>query len=59
MLGRDAMVVNTGGEKVFVEEVEEALRSHPGSRMPWLWAVRVTGSVKRSLASCSFDAVPS
>jgi fatty-acyl-CoA synthase len=29
MLGRDAMVVNTGGEKVFVEEVEEALRSHP------------------------------
>jgi fatty-acyl-CoA synthase len=29
MLGRDAMVVNTGGEKVFVEEVEEALRHHP------------------------------
>jgi fatty-acyl-CoA synthase len=29
MLGRDAMVVNTGGEKVFVEEVEEVLRSHP------------------------------
>ncbi|MDT3440310.1 AMP-binding protein [Pseudofrankia sp. BMG5.37] len=30
MLGRDAMVINTGGEKVFVEEVEEALRRHPG-----------------------------
>jgi acyl-CoA synthetase (AMP-forming)/AMP-acid ligase II len=30
MLGRDSMVVNTGGEKVFVEEVEEVLRSHPG-----------------------------
>ncbi|UGQ12535.1 AMP-binding protein [Yinghuangia sp. ASG 101] len=30
MLGRDAMVVNTGGEKVFVEEVEEVLRLHPG-----------------------------
>jgi fatty-acyl-CoA synthase len=29
MLGRDAMVVNTGGEKVFVEEVEAVLRSHP------------------------------
>jgi acyl-CoA synthetase (AMP-forming)/AMP-acid ligase II len=29
MLGRDSMVVNSGGEKVFVEEVEEALRSHP------------------------------
>ncbi len=29
LLGRDSMVVNTGGEKVFVEEVEEALRLHP------------------------------
>jgi fatty-acyl-CoA synthase len=29
MLGRDAMVVNTGGEKVFVEEVERALLRHP------------------------------
>lgn len=29
-LGRDALVVNTGGEKVFVEEVEEVLRAHPG-----------------------------
>ena len=29
MLGRDSMVVNTGGEKVFVEEVEIALRQHP------------------------------
>jgi fatty-acyl-CoA synthase len=29
MLGRDAMVVNTGGEKVFVEEVEEVVRRHP------------------------------
>ncbi len=29
MLGRDALVVNTGGEKVFVEEVEEVVRRHP------------------------------
>jgi fatty-acyl-CoA synthase len=29
MLGRDSMVVNTGGEKVFVEEVEAVLRRHP------------------------------
>ena len=29
MLGRDSMVVNTGGEKVFVEEVEQALLTHP------------------------------
>jgi fatty-acyl-CoA synthase len=29
MLGRDSMVVNTGGEKVFVEEVEKVLLRHP------------------------------
>jgi len=29
VLGRDAMVINSGGEKVFVEEVEEVLRGHP------------------------------
>jgi 3-oxocholest-4-en-26-oate---CoA ligase len=29
LLGRDSMVVNTGGEKVFVEEVEQALLLHP------------------------------
>jgi acyl-CoA synthetase (AMP-forming)/AMP-acid ligase II len=29
LLGRDSMVVNTGGEKVFVEEVEQALLRHP------------------------------
>ena len=30
LLGRDSMVINSGGEKVFVEEVEETLRRHPG-----------------------------
>jgi fatty-acyl-CoA synthase len=29
MLGREATVVNTGGEKVFAEEVEAVLRRHP------------------------------
>jgi fatty-acyl-CoA synthase len=29
LLGRDSNVVNSGGEKVFVEEVEEAIRNHP------------------------------
>ncbi len=29
LLGRDSLVVNTGGEKIFVEEVEEVLRTHP------------------------------
>jgi acyl-CoA synthetase (AMP-forming)/AMP-acid ligase II len=28
LFGRDSLVVNTGGEKVFVEEVEEVLRTH-------------------------------
>ena len=29
LLGRDSLVVNSGGEKIFVEEVEEAVRRHP------------------------------
>jgi fatty-acyl-CoA synthase len=29
LLGRDSMVINSGGEKIFVEEVEEVLRRHP------------------------------
>jgi acyl-CoA synthetase (AMP-forming)/AMP-acid ligase II len=29
LFGRDSLVVNTGGEKVFVEEVENVLRAHP------------------------------
>jgi len=29
LYGRDSLVVNTGGEKVFVEEVEGVLRTHP------------------------------
>jgi acyl-CoA synthetase (AMP-forming)/AMP-acid ligase II len=29
MYGRDSLVVNTGGEKVFVEEVEDIVRRHP------------------------------
>jgi fatty-acyl-CoA synthase len=30
LLGRDSMVINSGGEKIFVEEVEEAIRRQPG-----------------------------
>jgi fatty-acyl-CoA synthase len=29
LYGRDSMVVNSGGEKIFVEEVEDAIRRHP------------------------------
>ncbi len=28
LLGRDSLVINSGGEKIFVEEVEETLRRH-------------------------------
>jgi fatty-acyl-CoA synthase len=30
VLGRDAVTINTGGEKVFAEEVEQALKQHAG-----------------------------
>ena len=29
LLGRDSMCINSGGEKIFAEEVEEALKCHP------------------------------
>ncbi|MGH7856757.1 MAG: AMP-binding protein, partial [Candidatus Binatia bacterium] len=32
LLGREAMCVNTGGEKVYVEEVERIVKSHPAIR---------------------------
>lgn len=32
LLGRGNQVINTGGEKVFADEVELALRAHPGVR---------------------------
>jgi len=32
LLGRGSVCINTGGEKVFPEEVEEALKTHPGVR---------------------------
>ncbi|HXY45740.1 MAG TPA: AMP-binding protein [Acidimicrobiales bacterium] len=32
VLGRDAATINSGGEKIFAEEVEAAVRHHPGVR---------------------------
>ena len=32
LLGRGSVCINTGGEKVFPEEVEEVLKEHPGVR---------------------------
>ena len=54
MLGRDSMVVNTGGEKVFVEEVEAVLRTPPrrrrrARRRP----ADASASARRSSPSCS------
>ena len=30
LLGRDSVTINSGGEKIFAEEVEIALKDHPG-----------------------------
>jgi acyl-CoA synthetase (AMP-forming)/AMP-acid ligase II len=30
LLGRDSVTINSGGEKIFVEEVERAVAAHPG-----------------------------
>ena len=30
LLGRGSVVINSGGEKIFAEEVEAAIKSHPG-----------------------------
>ena len=29
LLGRDSVTINSGGEKIFAEEVEQAIKSHP------------------------------
>jgi fatty-acyl-CoA synthase len=30
LLGRDSVTINSGGEKIFAEEVEQAIKHHPG-----------------------------
>jgi fatty-acyl-CoA synthase len=39
LLGRDSVTINSGGEKIFAEEVEHALKHHPA-----VWDVVVTGT---------------
>ena len=39
LLGRDSVTINTGGEKVFAEEVEHALKHHPA-----VWDAVVVGT---------------
>ncbi|MEZ0049044.1 acyl-CoA synthetase (AMP-forming)/AMP-acid ligase II [Mycobacterium sp. MAA66] len=63
LFGRDALVVNSGGEKVFVEEVEEALRAHPDvadalvvGRPSERWGQEIVGIVAlRPDAQCGAD----
>ncbi len=51
--GRDSVTINTGGEKVFAEEVEEALKRHPAvfdavvvGRPSERWGQEVVGVVQ-------------
>jgi fatty-acyl-CoA synthase len=39
LLGRDSVTINSGGEKIFAEEVETALKHHPA-----VWDTIVTGT---------------
>jgi fatty-acyl-CoA synthase len=54
MLGRDAVTINSGGEKVFAEEVEDAVKAHPGvadavvcGRPSQKWGAEVVALVQR------------
>jgi 3-oxocholest-4-en-26-oate---CoA ligase len=61
VLGRDSTTINTGGEKVFVEEVEQAIKRHPAvrdavvcGRPSELWGTEVAAVVQlRSGASAT------
>jgi len=60
-LGRGTNCINTAGEKVFPEEVEEALKTHPAVEDALVlgvpdekWGQAITGVVKLS-SSAEFD----
>ena len=53
ILGRDSVTINSGGEKIFAEEIEEAIRSHPAvydaivvGRPSERWGQEVVGLVR-------------
>ena len=48
LFGRDSLVVNTGGEKVFVEEVEEVCARTRRSPTLWWWGGRANGGARNS-----------
>jgi acyl-CoA synthetase (AMP-forming)/AMP-acid ligase II len=62
--GRGSRVINTGGEKVFAEEVEQALIEHPGVRDALVvglpdqrWGHRVTAIVAPADSALTADAL--
>lgn len=56
--GRDNLCINTGGEKVFPEEVEAALQSHPHVRDARVIGLPDARFGKRIAAVVDFDGVP-
>jgi acyl-CoA synthetase (AMP-forming)/AMP-acid ligase II len=64
LLGRGSVCINTGGEKVFPEEVEEVLKRHEGVRDAVVvgvpdakWGEAITAVVSRADASVGGDAL--
>ena len=62
LLGRDSATINSGGEKIFAEEVEEAIRAHPdvadvvvASRSSQRWGQEVVAIVQRRNGSSVVD----
>jgi fatty-acyl-CoA synthase len=53
LLGRGSVCINTGGEKVYPEEVEEALKEHPAVRDAVAVACRTRSSARPSPRSSS------
>jgi 3-oxocholest-4-en-26-oate---CoA ligase len=62
--GRDSQTINSGGEKIFAEEVENAVKSHPGvydcvvaGRPSERWGSEVVAIVRRQPATVATAAV--
>jgi fatty-acyl-CoA synthase len=62
LLGRDSMTINSGGEKIFAEEVEQALMAHPDvldvlvvGRPSERWGQEVTAVVQLAPGSSATD----
>ena len=48
LLGRDSVTINSGGEKIFAEEVESAVLSHPAVATWWSPVDRASDGARRS-----------